>query len=235
MADEDTSTAVVPAHQGGDIEISPVMQEGHLDLKALEQDGAPLTMEELAQIGDRVTAVERNSEWWQGDLLVYAMEHHPDQWENLVMGTGAQDIPKIVLMQITSKVHKPKRRLIAVTDKPNSGLSWSKHTLFNKLVQEDPSLAWKLMKRAAAEGMDHKAINKMIKLAGAVEVEGEQVEAPGPTLSSVASARWTASVPAADGDVLDDIRHDVEQFIRTTLQNKGITPTNVGSSMTGGA
>jgi len=132
MADDETTTetedtastaAVVPHRDLTQVDMAPVMQEGKLNLKALEQGNKRLTMDELGQLADQIGRVERNTEWWFGDLLVYAEKAHPDEYDNLIGGTGAHDTDKIIKMQITSRVHTPSRRLIPGS-KPNSGLSW---------------------------------------------------------------------------------------------------------------
>lgn len=232
VSDEVTTSTDLVTRDLIEVDMTPIMQEGKLDLKPLERDGKPVLFEELAQLGDRLAAVERNGEWWYGDYLNYAEKHYPQTWDNLVDSSG-HDEEKLARMQITAAVHAPSRRLIPVQDKPGSGLSWAKHALFNDLVQTDRALATRLMKRAAAEIMTTAQIKALIKAATAIDVESTPSEAPEPQQSSVAVAQWNASVPAADGEVLDDIRRDVETFIRTTLQNKGITPTNVSSKMSG--
>ena len=215
----------------GEIEMSALMQEGRLDLSSLEEGGKPVPVVALALLSDKISALDRNSRWWLGDLLNYAEAKHPDDWHQIVDSAG-HDIDDVIAMQVTAKVHPPNRRLIP-TDKPNSGLTWAKHKLFNDFIQDDAPRARKLMKRAANEGMTTQMIRTEIKAATAIEVEGEKVEAPGVAPTSVVTGTWNVSVAAQDGAMLDDLRGEIEGFIRTVLGDKGVVVTNISSKISG--
>ena len=229
----ETGTAVM-ANPSSEVssEFAPLLQEGHLALAvwAAESPGGEIPLERLGALADSLFRLGRNDNWWLGDLLVYGQEHYPEEWFQIVDAIGT-DPAEIQDLMRTATLHPAKHRKISTETSP--GLSWTKHKIFNGMLQEGlVKEARKLMTQAVSNGWSAEECRQQVKAATVIDTTGtEALAGPGDAQTTILTLNL--SVPAEQGELLASIKAVLEEDMRIAAGRAGLMVTNISSRLGG--